>query len=273
MSEPSDLGRLVGLLLAAGILSWCLSYGSGADGSGASPVVPIRLGRTLMQQLRFLPERGGFFAYFRHAAANAAVAARLLTDLFARHEDPAQAAERLHDLEHQGDAITNEVFTALSRNLIAPLSYEDIRTLARELDDFIDDIDAVGQRLILYRLFPVPEPALRLVRIVDAQAGILVAAFSLLHLWTRCAGANSTGCWKTPRIGPRRSQTRCKGLWSSSSNTSHCGLLTERVVPRSAGSSDVHYRPYDVDHFLFCDDSSSLQGCLAADGAAMLRVR
>src|SRR5688572_7854558 len=98
-----------------------------------------------MQLLRFLPERTDFFAYFRHAAANVAVAARLLTDLFAGQEDPAQAAERLRDLEHQGDAITHEVFIALSRNLIAPLSYEDIRTLARELDDFIDDIDAVDR--------------------------------------------------------------------------------------------------------------------------------
>jgi uncharacterized protein len=134
-----------------------------------------------MQQLRFLPERIDFFAYFRGAAANGAVAARLLNDLLAGQEEPESARQRLRDLEHQGDAITHDVFAALSRNLIAPLSYEDIRALTRELDDFIDDIDAAGQRLILYQLLPAPEPALRLASIIREQAELLTAAVPLLE--------------------------------------------------------------------------------------------
>ena len=83
-----------------------------------------------MPALRFLPERTDFFVPFRAAATTVAEAARLLTDLVTGHECPDQAVLRLRELEHRGDEITHEIYTALARNLIAPLSYEDIRALA-----------------------------------------------------------------------------------------------------------------------------------------------
>jgi len=38
----------------------------------------------------------------------------------------------LRELEQRGDEIMHEIFTALAHNLIAPLSFEDIRALAGE---------------------------------------------------------------------------------------------------------------------------------------------
>ena len=73
-----------------------------------------------MPTLRFLPERTDFFVAFRAAATNAAEAARLLTDLVTGQERPDQAVPRLRDLEHWGDEITHEIFTALARNLFGP---------------------------------------------------------------------------------------------------------------------------------------------------------
>ena len=133
-----------------------------------------------MPALRFLPERTDFFVSFR-AAMNAAEAARLLTDLVAGQEPADQSVARLRDLEHRGDEITQEIFTALARNLIAPLGYEDIRDLARQLDDVTDAIDDVGQRLALYRLLPATAVAQRLTRIIQAQAEIVVDAVALIE--------------------------------------------------------------------------------------------
>ena len=134
-----------------------------------------------MPALRFLPERTDFFVSFRAAAMNAAEAARLLTDLVTGQEHADQAVARLRDLEHRGDEITHEIFTALARNLIAPLGYEDIRALARQLDDVTDAIDDVGQRLVLYHLLPATEVAQRLTRIIQAQAESLAAAVALIE--------------------------------------------------------------------------------------------
>ena len=134
-----------------------------------------------MPALRFLPERTDFFVSFRAAAINAAEAARLLSDLVTGQEQTDQAVPRLRDLEHQGDQITHEIFTALARNLIAPISFEDIRSLARQLDDVTDAIDAIGQRLALYHLLPATEVTQRLTRIIQAQAESLAEAVALIE--------------------------------------------------------------------------------------------
>jgi predicted phosphate transport protein (TIGR00153 family) len=134
-----------------------------------------------MPTLRFLPERTDFFVAFRAAATNAAEAARLLTDLVTGQEPPDQAVPRLRELEQRGDQITHEIFTALARNLIAPLGYEDIRALARQLDDVTDAIDDAGQRLALYRLLPATEVAQQLTHIIQAQAESVAAAVALIE--------------------------------------------------------------------------------------------
>jgi uncharacterized protein len=87
----------------------------------------------------------------------------------------------LRALEHRGDEIIHEIFTALARNLIAPISTEDIQALARQLDDVTDAIDEVGQRLVLYHLLPATEVAQQLTRIIQAQAESLAAAVALIE--------------------------------------------------------------------------------------------
>jgi uncharacterized protein Yka (UPF0111/DUF47 family) len=134
-----------------------------------------------MPALRFLPERTDFFVPFRVAATNVAETARLLTDLVTGQVHPDQASPRLRELEQRGDEITHEIFTALARNLIAPLSFEDIRALASQLDDVTDAIEAVGQRLVRNHLLPPTEVAHQLTRIIQAQAESLAAAVHLIN--------------------------------------------------------------------------------------------
>jgi predicted phosphate transport protein (TIGR00153 family) len=109
-----------------------------------------------------------------------AEAGRLLTDLVTGQERPDQAVPRLRELEQRGDEITHEIFIALARNLIAPISFEDIRALASQLDDVTDAIDAVGQRLARHQLLPGTEVAQHLTRIIQAQAESLAAAVRLI---------------------------------------------------------------------------------------------
>ena len=105
----------------------------------------------------------------------------MLIDLVTGQEPADQTIARLRDLEHRGDEITHEIVTALARNLIAPISFEDIRALARQLDDVTDAIDAIGQRLVLYRLLPATDVAHRLTRIIQAQVESLAAAVALIE--------------------------------------------------------------------------------------------
>jgi len=63
----------------------------------------------------------------------------------------------LKSIEHEGDAITRLVFEALNKTFITPLDREDIRSLAKDLDDILDYLEMVGQNLILFELAEAPE--------------------------------------------------------------------------------------------------------------------
>jgi predicted phosphate transport protein (TIGR00153 family) len=129
---------------------------------------------------RFLPRDEQFFDHFRDSAANAAEVTRALVKVVENGEDREREVHRLRDLEHRGDEITHRIFSALNSTFVTPLDREDIRTLAVELDDLVDDAEEAGKRLWLYRLAESPDPARLLARILHEQTEILAAATPLL---------------------------------------------------------------------------------------------
>jgi uncharacterized protein len=129
---------------------------------------------------RFLPRDERFFDQFRDAATNAAEVTTVLEHVVGTTVDRDREVRRLHDLEHRGDEITHAIFNALNSTFVTPLDREDIRTLAVEIDDLVDDAEEAGQRLALYRLAESPEPARLLARIIREQAEAISRAVPLL---------------------------------------------------------------------------------------------
>jgi predicted phosphate transport protein (TIGR00153 family) len=129
---------------------------------------------------RFLPRDEQFFDHFRDSAANAAEVTAALINVVENGADREREVRRLRDLEHRGDEITHRIFSALNSTFVTPLDREDIRTLAVELDDLVDDAEEAGKRLWLYRLAESPAPARHLARILHEQTEILAAATPLL---------------------------------------------------------------------------------------------
>ncbi len=66
---------------------------------------------------------------------------------------------RLRDLEHQCDDATHAVYELVNRTFVAPLDQEDILELASSLDDVVDLAEEVADKLELYRVKEVEEPA------------------------------------------------------------------------------------------------------------------
>lgn len=64
---------------------------------------------------------------------------------------------------------------------MTPLDRDDISDLTSRFDDFVDDLEEVGRRLVLYRLHEPPEPARLLTRILAEQAALLVGAIPHLE--------------------------------------------------------------------------------------------
>ncbi len=124
---------------------------------------------------RFLPRDEHFFDYFHEAAGNAEEVARALSDLLDDYSDVERKARRVRDLEHRGDEITHQIYSALNRTFVTPLDREDIADLTSRLDDFVDTIEQAVRRTWLYRIDEPTEHARLLAHIINEQ-GVLIAS-------------------------------------------------------------------------------------------------
>src|SRR5689334_1832303 len=93
-----------------------------------------------------------FFTALSDHAQKSAAASRLLADMFERIEDAPSIAERIKDLEHDGDKITHTCLAALHQTWITPLDREEIHSLITRLDDILDCIEAVSERVVLFEI-------------------------------------------------------------------------------------------------------------------------
>lgn len=122
------------------------------------------------------PREMVFFDLLEGAAANILDAAQLF-DRELRSGDPSRFAElrrQMKDLEHVGDEITHQVIDRLNQTFVTPIEREDILELAHCMDDVADCIDAVCERLVLYRIGTIMPAAMELSSVIVEGAQDLV---------------------------------------------------------------------------------------------------
>lgn len=60
--------------------------------------------------------------------------------------------KRMHALEHEGDEIVHKTVQKLHKTFITPIDQEDISKLTSSFDDVLDYIDAVANKIFLFKL-------------------------------------------------------------------------------------------------------------------------
>jgi uncharacterized protein len=107
-----------------------------------------------------LPRERSFFGLFEAQARIVAEGARELRDLVEHFDEREVRAERVKQLEHEGDEVTHRVMATLNTTFVTPFDREDIYRLASRLDDVLDSQEAVADLLSLHRIEePLPELA------------------------------------------------------------------------------------------------------------------
>ena len=101
-------------------------------------------------RFRLVPRDDGFFPLFEQAAANLADGARLLRDLLDDFEDVHAKHGAINDCERKGDEVTTKILRRLDQSFVAPFDREDIHALTEQMDDVVDDIQAVSELLLLH---------------------------------------------------------------------------------------------------------------------------
>jgi predicted phosphate transport protein (TIGR00153 family) len=103
---------------------------------------------------RLLPasNEAEFFDLFEQHADRTREAAGLLAGMLREATDAQWQAERVKEVEHQGDEITHSVIERLHQSFITPMDRDDIHLLISRLDDVLDLIDATAERIWLYNV-------------------------------------------------------------------------------------------------------------------------
>ena len=121
-----------------------------------------------------VPKEREYFHLFSEMAANVEVAGKLLVDLMDDFGNAKTKAREILEHEHVGDKIVHDIVQRLNRTFITPLDREDIYALAATMDEILDNIEAAGDAMILYRIAEPTEWS-------RSQAVVIAKATALIH--------------------------------------------------------------------------------------------
>ena len=134
-----------------------------------------------MFRLSLIPKEKKFFALFEQGTRNAVKIAQQLKDMVSIWENVKERVGVINDLEHQGDAITHQIFDQLHRSIITPFDREDIALLAHSLDDVADFIHAAADAMLLYKIERPTNRARELADIVVQAVAEVEKGVSEMH--------------------------------------------------------------------------------------------
>jgi hypothetical protein len=132
-------------------------------------------------KLRFFPRGENFFRLFDQASDNLVNGARLLQDFMNNYHDIEQKAQIIKDIEHKGDQLTHEIVEKLNRTFMTPIDREDIHALTSGLDDVVDSIEAVSNRMIAFKIVAPTDALIQMTAILCRAAEEIQKAVHSLH--------------------------------------------------------------------------------------------
>ena len=116
------------------------------------------------------PRDEDFFALFAKQGTLVRTGCAQLHEMMLQFDRLEERAKELKETEHQGDLVTHELFERLNRTFITPLEREDIHSLASGLDDVLDAAEAIGSRIVLFKVKHSTPEAVRLAAILSECA-------------------------------------------------------------------------------------------------------
>ena len=124
----------------------------------------------------FAPKEFNFFDLFEKQVEYAVEAAKCFKELALVGKIDTAGIEKMRSIEHCGDEATHAVFDQLNKSFITPFDREDIHSLAKELDDIIDMINTITNRMVVYKITKVDKNLLKFAAVIeDSVQGVACA--------------------------------------------------------------------------------------------------
>jgi predicted phosphate transport protein (TIGR00153 family) len=129
----------------------------------------------------FMPKEVKFFDYLNMQAENIVKAADAFKAAVKAGPFDEETVKRIKNLEHEGDTLAHEIVDMLNRTFITPIDREDIYSLANTLDDIIDMINSMSNRIRLYKLDANEEYMVQFADTINQSAQALANAVKHMH--------------------------------------------------------------------------------------------
>lgn len=114
-----------------------------------------------------LPKEFNFFDLFDKQVDCAVDAAAHFRGLVTKGALDDQSLQKMHDIEHQGDDVTHDIFDRLNKTFITPFDREDIHALAKELDDIVDMLYTIANRMKVYKITGVDKNLVEFASVIE----------------------------------------------------------------------------------------------------------
>ena len=129
---------------------------------------------------KLIPTDKRFFQLFSQSAVFLQQGAEILAQAVAEPARSGEFALKLERLEHDGDELTHQILILLDKSFITPIDREDIHALAQALDDCMDNMEMVTERMQLYGLTQPTEPMKQMVDVIRQQAAAIHTVLPLI---------------------------------------------------------------------------------------------
>lgn len=103
-----------------------------------------------------IPQEKHFFDMIETQSKNVLVGVDALVDMLQHYTDIDKKREGIKKIENDGDKMVHDIFSELNKTFITPIDREDISKLVCSLDDILDNLEAVAERLVLYEIKKPP---------------------------------------------------------------------------------------------------------------------
>ena len=106
--------------------------------------------------------------------------AKELKNLISDYDHINGKRKMIKEIEQEGDANARTIFTSLDKSFITPIDREDIASLVVALDEILDYVEGVSDRLVLYKVERPTEPIKQMVSAILSTSEEVLAIISNL---------------------------------------------------------------------------------------------
>jgi uncharacterized protein len=99
-----------------------------------------------------LPRDRIFYQLLERLAETAEVTVKRFGEMTRTWTPSHQGVQEIRDLEHACDLIVHEIMIKLNKTFVTPFDREDIQELARKIDDLVDSLHALSERMVLFKI-------------------------------------------------------------------------------------------------------------------------